>query len=287
MTVIVYGDFNCLYGYLASQRADQLIRTGTAEIDWRAIEHNRQLPVTGIRSDPGRADWERELDEAGALAWPGERLPAAPPPVVSNTRAAVAAYAEAVTDGVEDELRRRLFEAIWAQRRNLSGAYEVRRVITEVMWPADPIYFHLISPDLPNPLLHDPDLRRIVRRSGGTVTPDGGPLTTTGDRRSRQWRQEWLALPQQVIPAVISLSGTVHFGADGLRCLAAIAAPAALGGNAAPRLPAGGGTRCCTSTSTARFLSERVSASQDWARPPAGRRRARPLTAGKSPPRRQ
>lgn len=35
---------------------------------------------------------------------------------MSNTRASVAACAEAVTDGVEDELRRRLFEAIWAQR---------------------------------------------------------------------------------------------------------------------------------------------------------------------------
>jgi hypothetical protein len=240
VTVIVYGDFNCFYAYLASQRADRLIRTGAEEIDWRAVEHDRRLPVTGIRSDPDRAGWDREFAEAGALALPGEQLPAAPPPMVSNTRAAVAAYSEAVTDGVEDELRRRLFDAIWAQRRNLSAAYDVRRVITEVTWPADPIYVHLVSPDMPNPLLHDPDLRRIVRRSGGMVTPDGGPLTTAGDRRSRDWRQQWLGLPQQLIPAVISPSGTVHFGADGLRCLAAIAAPAALGGRPAPGLPAGG-----------------------------------------------
>jgi hypothetical protein len=53
-------------------------------------------------------------------------------------------------------------------------------VIAEVMWPTDPIYFHLMSPDLPDPILHDPDPMRIVRREGGTVTPDGGPLTTTG-----------------------------------------------------------------------------------------------------------
>jgi hypothetical protein len=238
VNVIVYGDFNCLYGYLASQRADRLIWTGTAEIDWRAVEYGR-LPLTGIRSDPGRQDWERELAEAEALALPGERLPAAPPSVVSNTRAAVAAYAEAVTDGVQDELRRRLFEAIWAQRRNLSSGYEVRRVITEVTWPADPIYFHLVSPDLPNPLLHDPDLTRIVRRSGGTITPDGVPLTATGDRRSRQWRQQWLALPQHVIPAVSSPDGTVHFGADGLRCLAAIAGQSSLAAHAAPGLPDG------------------------------------------------
>ena len=40
----------------------------------------------------------------------------------------------------------------------------------------------------------------IVRRSGGTIAPDGGPLTTTGWQRIRQ---EWLALPGQVVPAVI------------------------------------------------------------------------------------
>jgi 2-hydroxychromene-2-carboxylate isomerase len=138
VNVTVYGDFNSLFSYLASQRADWLVRTATAQIDWRAVEHCRQMPVTGIRSDPGDSGWDRELAETGALALPGERLPAAPPPVVSNTRASVTAYAEAVTDGVEDQLRRRLFEAIWAQRRNLSGPYDVRGVIAEVMWPTDP-----------------------------------------------------------------------------------------------------------------------------------------------------
>ena len=237
MNVIIYGDFNSLLSYLASQRADWLVRTGAAEIDWRAVEHRRQLPVTGIKSD--QSGWERELAEAGALALPSERLPATPPPMVSNTRASVAAYAEAVTDGVEDQLRCRLFEAIWAQKRNLSSPYDVRRVITEVVWPTDPVYFHLESPDLPDPILHDPDPMRIVRREGGTVTPDGGPLTTTGYQRIQQWRQRWLALPQQVIPAVVSPSGTAHFGADGLRFLAGIAGSPAIARDTAPGLPGG------------------------------------------------
>jgi hypothetical protein len=270
VNVIVYGDFNCLYSYLASQRADRLVQTGTAEIDWRAVEHDRQLPVAGIRADQGDPGWERELAEAAALALPGERLPAAPPPTVSNTRAAVAAYAEAVTDGVEDELRRHLFDAIWAQRRNLSSPNEVRQVITGVVWPKDPIYFHLMSPDLPDPILHDPDPRRIVRREGGTVTPDGGPLTTTGYRRIQQWRQRWLALPQQVIPVVISPSGTVHFGADGLRCLAGIA-----------------GSPADCAASRARLVSGRLPAGPVGACPLAGPHCARLLTAGKSPLRRR
>ena len=43
-------------------------------------------------------------------------------------------------------------------------------------------------------------MNRIVRRSGGTVTLDGGPLTSTGYRRCRDWQEQWLALPRQVTP---------------------------------------------------------------------------------------
>jgi hypothetical protein len=78
MTVIVYADFNCPYSCLASQRA-------------------RRAEPDGGRN--------------GRLALPAEHVPPATPPVISNTKAAVAAYAEAVTDGVAAELRRRLFRA--------------------------------------------------------------------------------------------------------------------------------------------------------------------------------
>lgn len=43
--------------------------------------------------------------------------------MISNTGAAVAAYAEAVTDGVQDDLRRSLFAEIWVNRRHLSSPY--------------------------------------------------------------------------------------------------------------------------------------------------------------------
>ncbi len=181
---------------------------------WRSPEPGPRpagLPGTG------------ELAEAGELALPGERVPAAPPPVVSNTQAAVAAYAEAVSDGVQDELRRRLFGAIWAQGRHLSSAYEVRRVITGIMWPADLVLPRLLSPDLPGTLDHDTDLTRIVRRSGGTIAPDGGPLTTAGYHRIRQWRQQWQALPQQVLPSIIGPDSTFHSGVQALGCLADLA----------------------------------------------------------------
>lgn len=79
MSVIIYGDFNCPYSYLASQRADRLIQGRTAEVDWRAVEHDRWLPASGTRSGADRAGWAKELAEVAALALPGERPPAAPP----------------------------------------------------------------------------------------------------------------------------------------------------------------------------------------------------------------
>jgi hypothetical protein len=228
--MIVYADFNCVFCYLASQRADRLVRAGKAQVDWRAVEHSPRLPVTGVKPSPRGADRTPndadDIAEAASLALPGERLPTTPPAVTSNTRAAVSAYAEAITDGIEDRLRLRLFESIWARGRNLSGPEEVRRVVTDLLWPADRIYPHLVSPDLPSTLLHDPDPMRIVRREGGTVAPDGGPLTNAAYYRVRRWRQEWLALlPEPVIPTVIGPDGAVHGGPDGLRCLAGVADP--------------------------------------------------------------
>jgi len=181
MNVMVYGDFNCPYSYLARQRADLLSQAGVA-VDWRAVEHDWRLPVTSSRSDADRAGWEREIAEVASLALPGKHVPDAPPVLISNTKAAVAAYAEAVSDGVADKLRRRLFRAIWVQGLHLSSAYEVRRLVTAVMWPQEDITGRLASPDFPSLLLRDTDMARITRRSGGTVAPDGRPLTTAGLR---------------------------------------------------------------------------------------------------------
>jgi len=227
MTVIIYGDFNCPYSHLASQRADLLSRAGVV-VSWRAVEHDRRPVVAGGPPDTDRATLDRELAAVASLALPGEHVPESPPAQVSNTRAAVAAYAEAVSDGVADELRRRLFHAVWMQGLNLSTASEVRRLVTGVMWPQEDISDRLASPEIPSVLLQDSDLTRIIRRSGGTITSSGEPLTGAGWRRVRGWRQEWLALPSQVIPAVIGPDQAVRSGVDGLRYLASLASASGL-----------------------------------------------------------
>jgi hypothetical protein len=220
--MIIYADFNCPYCYLASQRADTLMREWKADVDWRAVEHDPGLPTAGRRTEAGWPAWDAELAGLAGLAHPGEYVPAALPPVISNTTAAVAAYAEAVSDGVQHELRRRLFRAFWVQGRHLSSPHDVRDLVREIMAPPDRILPHLLSPDLPLQILHEPDPAAIMRRSGGTISMAGDPLTTAGYRRIRRWRQGWLALASQDIPAVVDREGGLHPGTAGLKYLASL-----------------------------------------------------------------
>ena len=120
MNLVLYGDFNCPYSCLASVRADALCAAGRAQIEWRAVEHDPSLPVP---SRPVTGDvaemFDRELDEINGLLRPGERFPIAPPPVQPNSRLAIEAYAGA-PDGDADDLRRRLFAALWFEGRDIA-----------------------------------------------------------------------------------------------------------------------------------------------------------------------
>ena len=104
MQLIVYGDFNCPYSYLASLRAEELERLGH-RVDWRAVEHDPGLSMTGMPSAADTDRERRELAEVAALALPGEQVPAGAPGMISNTYAVTAAYAESVTDGFAGRLR--------------------------------------------------------------------------------------------------------------------------------------------------------------------------------------
>lgn len=224
--LIVFGDFNCPYSYLANLRINALLDAGLTDVEFRAVEHDRRMAVTGAPADAERDRWRRELADVAALALPGEQVPSAVPAVLSNTRAAVSAYAESLTDGVHRAMKDRLFDAIWVERRNISSAYEVRRIITDLMYPPVPLTWYR-STEMATPVCGDPDPARITRRLGGTVTPDGGPLTTTGWKRIRDWRHQWLALGDPVVPTVIDQDGAVHAGADALRFLAELVQRAA------------------------------------------------------------
>lgn len=217
--LIVYGDFNCPYSYLASQRVDALLPLGRVEVDWRAVEHAPGLSMTGTPASANRETWNRELAEVSVFALPTEQPPVAAPRLISNTLAATSAYTEAVSDGVQDELRPALFEAIWVRQRHISSAYDVRPIITSVTYPRYSILPYLSS-ELPLPGLGDPDPMHMIRALGGTIAPNGIAVTTTGWCRGRRWRQEWLALAPHVVPTVIDPTGAALPGVRGLAYLA-------------------------------------------------------------------
>ena len=241
MHLIVYGDFNCPYSYLASQRADALVRACRAEVEWRAVEHDRRLALTGTRSGSDPARWQRQLAQVAALAGPDEQAPGAAPALVSNTGAAVAACAEAVTDGVQDELRRSLFSEIWVRLRHLSGPSEVRQLVRALMYPAGPPGESLAVPDLPARIHHHAAPSTLPRLSGCTISPAGGPLTTEGHERIQHWRRGWLSGSEGVVPA-LSLPDGMLTGVTALAHLADLAAKAPQGWAAGRRPAAGHGT---------------------------------------------
>lgn len=179
--LIVYGDFNCPSSLLASQRVDMLAHTGVV-MDWRAVEHDRSLPMSGRPSGPDGQGRRRGLAEVVVLTEPGERLPARPPLVISNTGAAVDAYAAAAPRD-RATVRRCLFAAIWTQGRCLDEAEEVRRVLGE---------------------------RQVGLWGAGS-----------GRGLVQRWRADWLDLPRPLVPAVVRPGdGTVVVGTDALAYLA-------------------------------------------------------------------
>jgi 2-hydroxychromene-2-carboxylate isomerase len=233
MHLIVYGDFNCPYSYLASQRVDELARLGGAEVEWRAVEHDPALALTGTPSslDPDR--WQRELTELALLAEEDEQAPGVAPSLISNTGAAVAAYAEAVTDGVQDDLRRSLFSEIWVNRRHLSSPAGVRQLVCALMYPAGTRGGQLAAPDLPARIHGRAAAGTLPRLSGCTISPDGGPLTAEGYERIRRWRDRWRSGAAGMVPA-LSLPDGMLTGVPALTRLAELAGKTA----AATRLPA-------------------------------------------------
>ncbi|HEY5990393.1 MAG TPA: hypothetical protein VIV12_28995, partial [Streptosporangiaceae bacterium] len=204
-------------------RVDTLARLGAAEVEWRAVEHEPRLPLTGLPSSGYEEKWKQELSEVAALAWPDERPPTAPAALISNTGAAVAGYAEAVTDGVQDQLRRRLFAEIWERQRHLSSPYEVRKVVAELMYQPTPLAVARTTPDMPSRAHRIRDLRRLPRLSGATIAIDGGPLTCTGYQRIKEWRQEWQSGAGGVVPALALDSGDMILGVAALIRLAGLA----------------------------------------------------------------
>ena len=123
----IYGDFNCPFSALASVRADLLLAAGAHQIDWRAIQHDTTIPTAG---EPVEGETAAGLLVEVAtildLSAHDVSLQLVVPTVRSNTALASAAIAAAGDEA--NQLRGRLFAAVWAEGRNLGDPAELRRL---------------------------------------------------------------------------------------------------------------------------------------------------------------
>lgn len=193
--VVLYGDLNCPWSYLASRRARALQAAGL-EVELRAVEHDPWRPGQGgSRFD----DLHEEMDRVCAELLPGEELPYSLAGFVPRTQAAVSAYAEAYAAGVAPLVGDLLFEAFWLHGLNIGDAKVVRTLLVDAIRSGS-------SPSEP------------LRDWGYAVDVTGGPVSTAAWRLIRRWDAEWHTGNNQVVPVVRSSAETV-VGVDAVRWL--------------------------------------------------------------------
>lgn len=140
--------------------------------------------TVGTRLDADdRSRLEDELAAVGGLLLPGQRLPSRGPAFVPYTSPAVAGYAEALGAGVEDVVRRLLFDAYWQHDADIGNPEVLRRLLAapiraghSTSWP--------------------------LRDSGCAVSLAGGPITTRAYDHMRDWQGDWLQAAGGATPAI-------------------------------------------------------------------------------------
>jgi hypothetical protein len=196
--IVVYGDFNCPWSYLASRRAAVLESAGVA-VDWRAVEHDPWRPRRFADSSTRFACVREEMDQVMAALLPGERLPFALAGFVPHTMPAVSGYAEAYRAGVGPAVRRLLFRAFWMHGMDLGAAETVRTLLADTVRSGS-------SPS------------DLVREWGYAVDISGGPLTTSAWNLVRGWAAGWRDTGKEVVPTVVVDESTL-FGVEAVEWL--------------------------------------------------------------------
>ena len=188
----VWGDFTCPWSHLAWRRTEALADDGV-EIDWRTTEHDpwHQLSRTEL-SDRFQA-LQAEVSQVLTHLLPGEPLPYTLKGHVPFTGAATSAYAEAYAAGVARPVRRRLFEAFWANGVDLDDARVLRTLLVD-------------------DLLKGSSTSEPVWRWGLACDITGGPISGAAWHLIRDWRSQWQEVGGTV-PTIV-VDGQAIVGVD-------------------------------------------------------------------------
>lgn len=199
--IVLYGDFNCPWSYLASRRAVVLAADGV-QVDWRAVEHEPWRPSRLSGRSVRFTSLREEMDQVLAELLPGEVLPYSLAGFVPYTQAALSGYAEAYAAGVATRVRHLLFEAFWLHAFDLSDAKVVRTLLVDAVR----------SGSSPSDLLHE---------WGYAVDVTGGPITTAAWRLVGSWADQWRDTGKETVPVLLVGEAAPLFGTDAVGWLGA------------------------------------------------------------------
>ena len=200
--LVVYGDFNCPWSYLAFRRTRVLADHGI-DVEWRAVEHDPRSPRRGR---PARlVDLQDELDRVLTALIPGEELPYDLTGFVPSTAAAVTAYAEGRVSGVGARLATVIFESFWMHGIDIGNPAVLRTVLVDQLRGS-------ASPS------------EAVREWGYPCDVTGGPISTAAWRLSVGWSSEWHAAERDVVPMVARSDGATIHGVDAVHWLGDVVA---------------------------------------------------------------
>jgi hypothetical protein len=197
--VVIYGDFNCPWSYLAFRRSRLLAAAGV-EIDWRAVEHAPWRPGSLDDRSEQYDDLLGEMDVVSRRLLPSEPFPYQLRGIVPRTAAAIAAYAEGYAASVAGPVRRRLFESFWLRGVDIGDPKVLRRLIIDE-------------------LRGGTAASEPVRLWGMPVTPGGAPISTPAWRLVHQWAVQWRELDRQIVPLLRVDGGQPVFGVDAVEWL--------------------------------------------------------------------
>ena len=112
MKLIVYADFNCPFSALASHRLDLIEQRGLAEVEFRAVEHDKDMPPDGVAMvGKVRDDLAEEIETVmGAVVTADGDFELRIPEVRPNTATLCRSYATVPTA----DMRQELFRAVWS-----------------------------------------------------------------------------------------------------------------------------------------------------------------------------
>lgn len=180
MRAVLYTDINCPFCYATETR---LAALGVhAEVEWRGVEHEPDLPVPMLRDDPELA--EEVGDEVAQVRARAPEVPITPPAGKPNTGLAIAAAVAAARVDPADAhgFRQELYRAFWVDGADVS----------------------------------DPGVVTALAAKHGLPDLEAQP---DDELRVTSWRLDWERSPLRGVPLLVRDDGEVLYGLKDLDTL--------------------------------------------------------------------